>query len=253
MYDLMKVLVAQLLMPLPVLLSLMLLGMLLVRAGWRRRGLVTSAAALGLLLLASWAPVADRLLAPLEGQYAALHDLPVESDLAAIVVLGGGWHADAPWSITGKLSESSAIRLMEGVRLWRQRPALPLVVTGASRDPEQAPVARGYAEAARQLGVPPARLQVLDTPTDTGLEARAVREALGAEARVVLVTSASHMSRAMQHFHRAGLRPLPAPTHFQAERGLTNSLSYWVPSATQLHKSERAIYERLGQLAVYLE
>lgn len=253
MYDLMKVLVAQLLMPLPVLLSLLLLGVLLVWAGRRSLGLVTSAAALLLLLLASWAPVADRLLAPLERQYAALLDLPVESDLAAVVVLGGGWHADAPWSITGKLSESSAIRLMEGVRLWRQRSALPLVVTGANRDPDQEPVARGYADAARQLGVPSARLRVLDTPTDTGLEARAAREALGGGARVVLVTSASHMSRAMQHFRRAGLQPLAAPTHYLAGRGLMNSLGYWVPSATQLHKSERAIYERLGQLAVYLE
>lgn len=253
MYDLMKILVAQLLMPLPVLLSLLLLGLLLVWAGWQRRGLVTSAAALVLLVLVSWAPVADRLLAPLETHYAALHDLPIEPDIAAVVVLGGGWHAAAPWSITGKLNESSAIRLMEGVRLWRQRPALPLVVTGASRNPEREPVARGYAEAARQLGVPPSRLQVLDTPTDTGLEARAVREALGEGARVALVTSASHMRRAMQHFRRAGLQPLAAPTHFLAARGLTNSLEYWVPSATQLHKSERAIYERLGQLAVYLE
>jgi uncharacterized SAM-binding protein YcdF (DUF218 family) len=142
---------------------------------------------------------------------------------------------------------------MEGVRLWRQRPALPLVVTGASRDPEREPVAQGYVEAARQLGVPPARLQVLDTPTDTGLEARAVGEALGEGARVILVTSASHMPRAMQHFRRAGLQPLAAPTHFLAERGMTNSLGYWVPSATQLHKSERAIHERLGQLAVALE
>lgn len=253
MYDLLKILVAQLLMPLPVMLSLLCLGLLLVWAGWRRRGLGLSAVVLFSLLLVSWAPVADRLLAPLEAQYTALHELPVESDLAAVVVLGGGWHADAPWSITGKLSESSAIRLMEGVRLWRQRPALPLVVTGASRDPEQPPVAQGYAEAARQLGVSPARLQVLDTPTDTGLEARAVREAMGEGARVVLVTSASHMSRAMQHFRRAGLQPLAAPTHYLAERGSTNSLSYWVPSAAQLHKSERAIYERLGQLAVYLE
>lgn len=253
MYDLLKILVAQLLMPLPVLLSLLLLGLLLVKAGRRRLGLAMSVAALMLLLLLSWAPVADRLISPLETQYEALHDLPVEADLAAIVVLGGGWHDDAPWPITAKLNESSAIRLMEGVRLWRQRPALPLVVTGASRDPEREPVARGYAEAARQLGVPSARLQVLDTPTDTGLEARAVRESLGEGAQVVLVTSASHMSRAIQHFRRAGLKPLAAPTHYLAERALTNSLGYWVPSATQLRKSERAIYERLGQLAVYLE
>ncbi len=205
------------------------------------------------MFLASWAPVADRLLAPLESRYAAQAVLPAEDDLAAVVVLGGGWSPDAPWSVTGKLRESSAIRLLEGVRLWRQRPSLPLIVTGASRDPEVAPVAQGYAQAARELGVPGSRLRVLDTPTDTGLEAQAVGEALGGGAWVVLVTSASHMPRAMQHFRRAGLKPLAAPTHYLAGRSRIDSLAYWVPSAAQLHKTERAIHERLGQLAVAFE
>ncbi|WP_301271103.1 ElyC/SanA/YdcF family protein [Halomonas sp. Y3] len=56
-------------------------------------------------------------------------------------------------------------------------------------------MARGYVAAAAELGVPEGRLTVLDWPTDTGLEAQAVREALGEGARVVLVTSASHMRK----------------------------------------------------------
>ncbi len=40
------------------------------------------------------------------------------------------------------------------------------------------PVAWGYAQAARELGIAPERIQVLDTPVDTAQEARAVRDLL---------------------------------------------------------------------------
>ncbi len=253
MYDLLKVLVAHLVMPLPVTLGLLLLGGGLAWRGLRGPGLAAAALGLLLLFLASWSPLADRLLAPLEARYPALQALPDDESLAGIVVLGGGWAWHTPWSITGRLGESSAIRLMEGVRLWRQRPSLPLVVTGSSRDPDAEPVAWGYARGAQELGVEPAQLQVLDTPVDTGLEARAVSKVLGEGARVVLVTSASHMPRAMQHFRRAGLRPMAAPTHYLAARSRVRRFGYWVPSATQLRKTERALYERLGLLALRFE
>ncbi|WP_027962053.1 ElyC/SanA/YdcF family protein [Halomonas halodenitrificans] len=248
MYDLLKVLVANLLMPLPVSLGLGALGLLLLR--WRRLGGVVIAVGLGILLLASWPPVADRLLAPLESRHSALGMLPEDPDLAAVVVLGGGWEPDSPRSTVGRLSDSSALRLVEGIRLWRQRPELPLIVTGASRDPEVAPVALGYAAAAVDLGVPAARLVVLDSPTDTGREARAVSDALGEGSRVVVVTSASHMPRAMYHFRQAGLEPLAAPTHYLARHQRTGQLQEWVPSASELRKTERALYETLGLLAV---
>ncbi|PMR76987.1 ElyC/SanA/YdcF family protein [Billgrantia endophytica] len=253
MYDLLKALAAQLLMPLPVALGLLALGLLAAWRGRRRLGLGAVVAALAVLWLSSWAPLADRLLAPLEARYPAMPDLPEGEDVAGIVVLGGGWAGEMPWTSTGRLGESSAMRLMEGVRLWHQQPSLPLVVTGASRRPDAPPVAQGYAQAARELGVAEDRLRVLDTPTDTGLEARSVREALGEGARVVLVTSASHMPRAMHHFQRAGLMPVAAPTHFLAMRQERESLGYWVPSATHLHKTERVIHELLGQLAATLE
>ena len=253
MYDLLKTLAAQLLMPLPLLLGLLCVGLLLIGAGRRRSGLGTAVLALVLLLLASTAPLANRLLAPLEAEYAAMPQLTKEADIEAVVVLGGGWQPDAPRSITGKLSDSSAIRLMEGVRLWRQRPELPLVVTGASRQAERPPVAQGYAQAAVALGVPGERLVVLDTPTDTGLEASAVREALGEDAALVLVTSASHMPRAMAHFRAVGLAPVAAPTHYLVAADSPGVLSDWVPSARHLRKTERAMYEAMGKLALNFE
>lgn len=133
MYELAKCLAAQLLMPLPICLGLLGVGILLLKRRYRRTGWSALVSGLALLTLASWGPVAERLLMPLETRYPALQSLPKPSSAEAIVVLGGGWRPSAPWSSTARLNDSSASRLMEGVRLWRQATDLPLVVTGASR------------------------------------------------------------------------------------------------------------------------
>ncbi|WP_418081241.1 ElyC/SanA/YdcF family protein [Thioalkalivibrio nitratireducens] len=100
----------------------------------------------------------------------------------------------------------------------RSLEALPearLRVSGASRDAGRLPVALGYAQAAQALGVDPARIVVLDTPVDTAQEAYAVQAVLLDGERFFRVTSASHLRRAVRHFERAGLEPIPAPTGFK--------------------------------------
>lgn len=256
MYPLLKTLAAQLIMPLPITFALLALGGLLYWGQYRQAGAAAFGLGVAVLFLASWGPVAERLLAPLETRYQPVQSLADEkllegeTPVEAIVVLGGGWQPNAPYVSTSRLSGSSSMRLVEGIRLWREAPRLPLIVTGASRRAGEAPIAEGYAEAADTLGVPEFAIQVLDWPTDTGREASAVRERLGADARILLVTSASHMSRAMRHFETAGLSPKAAPTHYLGEYHEPNRLSYWIPSARHLRKTERAIYEALGLLMV---
>lgn len=253
MYDLTKAAVASFFMPLPVMAAVFILGLIMAWRGKKSSGGFVCSVAVGVLLLLSWAPVADQLIGTLESRYQPLEDVGGADPLEAIVVLGGGWEPDAARPASVRLSDSSALRLMEGVRLWRQNPSLTLVVTGRSRNPDEASIASGYAQAAESLGVPEDRIVRLDRPTDTGQEALAVAEWLGEDAKVVLVTSASHMPRSMKHFERAGLRPLAAPTQFAAGRDRSGSFRYWVPAAHHLEKSERAIYELFGQIALRWE
>ena len=250
MFTTLKSLVATLLMPLPVALLLVLLGVWMAARGARRMGLVTGSAGLLLLFLAAWSPVADRLLEPLEQAYAPVLDVAALGDIAAVVVLGAGWEPEADWPASTRLNDSAVHRLMEGLRLLQGVPEAKLVVSGGSRRTGVAPVALGYAQAAQALGVPAERIVVLDTPTDTAQEAYAVRKFLGTEARFVLVTSASHMPRSVRHFERVGLAPMASPTHFRTGRGGPGRLSYWVPSSDALRKTERAVYEYLGLRAL---
>jgi uncharacterized SAM-binding protein YcdF (DUF218 family) len=266
-------------MPIPLACLVVLVGLVLWLTGRRRasRGLMTGAG-LFILVLAWW-PVAEALLAPLEERYPSLLLQPVSSgaipdldpdrdsvpapdldpadprgpgtrdEVAAVVLLGGGWWADAARPITSQLNQNSAIRLFEGLRLLRALPGARLVVSGGSRTPEQPPSALGYAQAARDMGVPPEHILVLDGPLDTAQEARAVREALGGGSPLILVTSAAHMPRAMRHFQAVGLDPIPAPTQHLTGRGRPTSLLGWLPSSNSLRKSETAWHEYLGLLA----
>lgn len=252
LYTLIKVAAAQVLMPLPLCLLLFVFGLLL-RLRWRRFGGGCSVLALVLLALLSWSPVADRLLAPFESVYPAVHQWPQNKPVGAVMVLGGGYQPNQPWVVTGQLSDSSANRLLEGLRLWHLNSEALLLVSGADRRAGIEPMARAYGRVAMDMGVPESRLWVLDMPTDTGEEARAAAALLGEGASLLLVTSASHMPRAMRHFQQAGLNPIAAPTHYLALRDDPDTLAYWIPSARHLRKSERAFYEALGMIAARWE
>jgi len=253
MLDVIKPIVGAFSMPLALAFVLVLLGGLLLLFRWRILGRLLVAFAVAFIFLASWPPVAERVLEPLEWSYAPLSDPAGLSGVSAVVVLGAGWRPEwqAPASI--RLGNTSALRLLEGLRLVEALPEARLVVSGASRSRDRMPVAVGYAEAAQELGVDPSRILVLDTPVDTAQEAYAVREALGEGARLLLVTSASHMRRAVRHFERVGLDPIPAPTQFTTGTRPVYTLSYWLPSAGNLEKTERAIKEYLGMLALELD
>lgn len=252
-FEVLKGLASVLAMPVPVALGLTVVGLGLIGVGRRRRGWVLVVVAMLTVVLASWEPVADALLEPLEHRHRPIVEVGPFSDVRAVVVLGAGWEPDADRSATSRLNESAALRLMEGLRLLHALPDAELVVSGGTRRAGEAPVARGYAAAASELGVPPERIVVLDTPTDTAQEAYAVREVLGEGERFLLVTSASHMRRAVEHFERVGLSPIPAPTHFLTGRSVPERFSYWVPSGGNLRKTERAVYEYLGLAALGLD
>ena len=81
-----------------------------------------------------------------------------------------------PLPLAPFLAVLGGLLLLRGRRwLGRWLVVLALLVVFLS---SWAPVALGYAEAARALGVNPARIVALDTPVDTAREAYAVREAL---------------------------------------------------------------------------
>lgn len=245
-----KKLVGGLLMPLPLLLLMLAMGILLLWfSRWQKSGKILVSLSGALLLLLSLQPVADRLLQPLESHYATWNG---EEKVDFIVVLGGGYTFNPAWAPSSNLIGNSLPRVTEGVRQWRRYPQATMIFTGAAAGNN--PVSNGQvaASVALSLGVPPDRIRVLDQPKDTEEEARAVRSLIHQQP-FLLVTSANHMVRAVNFFHAAGLTPIAAPAN---QLAVTSPLNWWeraIPSPLWLSHSDRVAYEIMGQAWQWLK
>jgi uncharacterized SAM-binding protein YcdF (DUF218 family) len=134
-------------------------------------------------------------------------------------------------------------RLVEAIRLKRQIPEAKLVLSGGfGGTPLHAEL---LADAAVALGVPRPEL-VLETRTfDTADEARFIHETVR-DAPFILVTSASHLPRAVALFQKQGMSPLPAPADYGALDDPGLSPYSFLPAPLGIMKLERALHEYLG-------
>ena len=95
------------------------------------------------------------------------------------------------------------------------------------------------------LGVKKENIHLEPTPKDTQDEARAAKKYIG-DRPFIVVTSASHMKRALKFFYKEGLTPLPAPTNHLANIRHPNYTGLFSISA--LRKSNLVWHEMLGLL-----
>ena len=250
-----KKIVSQFLMPLGASALLMLAGVLLLWLARRRQtlGKALVTAGLALLLVSSYVWPAAALLRPLERTYPAF-DLAMPLDPAPqfVLVLGSGNISDAALPLTSQLDEAAVVRLVEGLRIYHRYPGSKLIVSGGDYYDLQAH-ATLQAQLARELGVPGADIILLTEPDDTEQEAAQAAPIVGA-APLVLVTSASHMKRAVAIFRAAGMNPVPAPTvHRIKDAPMTE---FWpgtaFPQPRSLDNTTRAVYEYLGYLWSWL-
>ena len=237
-------------LPLPLLLLLIALGIaLLWFSRFQRTGKPCVSLGWLLLLLLSLQPVADSLLKPIEDKYPTWRD---EKRVQYVVVLGGGYTWNPNWAPSSNLINNSLPRLTEGIRLWYENPGSKLIFTGAAAKTNPVSTAEAGARVAESLGIPRSEIIVLDKPKDTEEEAAAVKEAIG-DAPFLLVTSASHLPRAMIFFRRAGLTPLPAPANQLAIESPLNPWERAIPSPVWLMHSDRVGYETLGRIWQWLK
>lgn len=242
MFELKKV-VSSLLMPLPAMLILGFLGLVLIMFTARRKlgSLIILVSLCGTFLI-SFQPLSSRLLMPLERQYSAF--LPINQTIDYVMVLGGGHVVDDQIPPTSELSRASLMRLSEGIRVLRMYPGAKLILSGYDGGTGVSH-ARTMAKVALALGVSKPDIILLETAKDTWEEARQAA-AFVQNKQLVLVTSASHMKRAMHEFEAAGLTPYPAPTNFLAQKEIEQAWQKYTPSSRYLEQTERYWHEKMG-------
>lgn len=241
----MKKLLSRLFFPVPLCLEILLLGLgLLCLSKWQKTGRAVVFA--GVLLLASistdWLP--DRALYPLESRYPpAQRQEDAGSAVEWVVVLSGGFKTDPALPLRLRNEDSTLARLVEGIALYRSTSADKLLLSGGGMHRESA--AGVMAATARALGVPEEDLVLETRSADTRDQAELIGEYVDG-APFMLVTSASHMPRAMYLFRNQGLDPVPAPAHFMNEVAEKRVAWDYYPSHEDIYKSQRAVYEYMG-------
>jgi len=242
---LLKKIVAPLLLPLSVCIGILLIGvcfLFFTRKQKTGKGIILLGIAS--LIIFSYAPFADVPLRSLEYRYPALVDVLPFSDVAWVVVLGGGHHSDNALPVTSQLSESSIARLVEGVRIHRLLPKSRLVLSGG---PVFDPVseAKVMAEIAGTMGIEGNTIILEELSRDTKDQARFIKKIVEDEP-FVLVTSASHMPRSMALFQKLNMNPIPAPADYLVKNRQRIVPGLYFPNANNLRKMELVFHEYLG-------
>ncbi len=165
----------------------------------------------------------------------------------AIVLLGGGISPGTSRRSQPDLNDAGD-RIWFGAQLFHAGRA-PLILASGGHDPQASlySEARAMQMLLTDLGVPTSAILLEETSRNTrqnaSESARILRER-GID-QILLVTSASHMERAVTHFRAAGLRVTPAPTdHPNID---VVGVRRFLPSSNALDQSTRALKEWVGQ------
>ncbi|MBP4041349.1 envelope biogenesis factor ElyC [Aeromonas sp. SrichE-2G] len=235
----------QLLMPLPFSLSLLLLAIgLLWFTRFQKTGKLLATLSLVIVALMGMRPVSYELARGLEQTYPPF-EVSQHPQIDAIVVLGNGHVSDPAVPMISWQNNISLARTLEGVRLAQAYPQAELIFSGAvAGDPLSN--AKVNARMAETLGIPRPRMTLFENNKDTHDEAVSIARHLKGK-RVALVSSATHLPRAMALYRGQGLDTVPAPTDYTAKQSqVPQPLYTYLPKGRYLMYSEAAIHEWIG-------
>lgn len=234
--------------------ALLLLGALLCLSVRRKWGLGLGWTALTLLLVQGWEPLPDAVLRQLEAQYPQLPAHVSLQPFVGVIVLGGALEPSYVWQGHDQPAlNDAAERMTEALHLLQQQPHLRLLFTGGeggwlAQGPTEAERARIFFE---RMGADRQRILYESASRTTYENAVLSRRVPGVNPAQpwLLLTSASHMPRAMATFRKAGWSVTPYPVDFR-----TGSQTPWseYSMVRGSNKWQLALHEWAGLLAYRL-
>jgi uncharacterized SAM-binding protein YcdF (DUF218 family) len=215
----------------------------------RRLGRFFIVAGLTALVACGLGPVGVWIIRPLEDRF----ERPTE--LAAprgIIVLGGAISPEM-------FQDRSALaplggRLTEAVALWRRFPDAQVVFAGGSSDSNSIPEAEVAGKFFTNLGLPPEKILYENRSRNTFENAEFSRELLKptSDDKWILVTSASHMPRAIGVFRHFGFNVTGWPADYQSLGTMRELSGFTLNAAAGLLVCDLAVKEWIGLAAYHL-
>ncbi len=167
---------------------------------------------------------------------------------STVVILGGGANSD----FNGVAQfDAAGDRVGRAAELYHAQRADRFICTGSQIEGmdlnDGRATGRLSAELLMRLGVPADRIQTVGGRT-TSEEMKSLASMIDGTTEVGLITSASHMRRALSLAKKAGLKFTPLPADFSARRNLRPLAIDIVPTAYGLDMSSRAAKEYLARI-----
>jgi len=239
-----------LIFPLGMAMALAVLGLVLLLLRRHRSGAVMIATGLTVLWVASIPPTAGWLTSLLERDYPprTVAETP-RAELA--IVLGGALGGAAPPRVAPDLG-GGADRIWFAAQLFRQGRVQRLLVTGGNTPwtPDAAPEAESIRDLLVAWGVPATAIEVETKSQNTWQNALGARRFIAEDSvgPALLVTSGTHMRRALATFRKAGLEVIPATAEVSYTQGGRFTVLGLIPDAGALNQTTLAFKEHLGLL-----
>ncbi len=202
-----------------------------------------------LFLLSTTGYLPQYLAKGLEKRYIPIQ-LPLNnSDTGRVLVhiLGSGYSLDKRLPANAQIGLPALGRLAEGIRVHRAIKNSIIICSGNSSLglETQAQVTK---RAAIVLGVNSNEIETLNNPSTTQEEAYELGKAFDKKTKLIIVTDAMHMSRAMKIFKTEGFNPIAAPTNFKVSEGPMQERMKWWPSFSNIGLMNYVIHEFLGTI-----
>lgn len=238
---------------LPLALCLIIATQLISIPKLKRLGLIGLIGSLT-IFVASTPYVGRELMRDLESQYEA--SSVAQSPVAdIIVVLSGAIDLPVPPRREFEITHSGD-RLLYAFRLFKADKASQILLTGGSRYHEARELTEAYLSQTllEEMGVPRSALILESKSVNTYENLVGVKELVGdmTYKRLLLVTSAAHMPRAVAVAEKIGLATMhdviPAPTDYRVAKSHSSSVLEFIPSAPGLNLTTLALHEYLGWL-----
>ncbi|WP_057831563.1 ElyC/SanA/YdcF family protein [Colwellia sp. TT2012] len=246
---LLKKIITVLIMPINIVLLLLILALFL-HGRKPKKSIKSLSAAIFILLISAFPPFSDTVMTAIENDYPAY--VNSNDSIDYIVVLGCRHTNNSNLPVTSQLATCSLQRMVEALRLYQLHPEARIITSGYGGKN-----LISNAEIVKQslvlLGVPAQKIITENFPKDTEEEAELIAPRVQGT-KIILVTNADHMPRAMNYFQAQGIYPIAAPTGYWVKNpDSSKNWAHYVPDSKKLQQSTIAWYESLGLLVQWFK
>ena len=239
-------LIQPLLMP-PALMILIILAGIIVLRKSQRYGKILIISGLVLLVASSLPVITKPLVMAMENTPALTREKMQAAQAQAIIVLGGGSYLNAPEYESDTVSTPTLERIRYGAYVHRQT-RLPMLVSGGRVYDDikvsEASLMKSVLEKDFQTPVKWPEEQSRNTWENAVYSYRILEQEN--IKRIILITHALHMPRAIMSFEAAGFEVIPAPIAYHSYS--TEFLSRLIPKADNMYAMSQLMHEIIGNL-----